>query len=398
MSRLKHIGVYMVWLFIAFVCWCICISNAEKIQQFSKTVDLVYPIEQFSSGQIENIIEKESKLENPIMLTAWSQYNQQQIYNDNKKTITADIINVSGNIEDIFKVPMLLGKNPTIDDKESCAIDKQTAFELWGGIDVIGFELEWNEITYIVRGIFDYSQKVVIVHPQQKSEEKVFRLIRINLPEQENTYEQAQNFIIKYELNQPIIKDISPLAIIFSQLASIPCIIISIFILCHLYNIIKNKHDTLKGCIICIVISLIVIVLLVWIIPFNIKIPSVYIPTRWSDFEFWTRTFDNLKMDFQQFQTMELLHTDLIQSKIYKTLLISFIGTLIAFVFASIKLKQKHLNLTDIFYYQFTSIIVIFLAIIIIGGIDTNIVNYKTLWGIWLIYIGIFYLSKQIKK
>lgn len=379
MRYLKHIGVYMLFVFITFICWIMCILNAEKIQQLDTIVDLRYSYPQISAKQIQNALQKEIEINS---ITAYTQYNDQIVETEYKRINEITNLNVYGEINNIFNYKLLNGNYPSLNDYQGCAIDLNTAHEIWGDTDITGFELNINNKKYIVRGVFDYPQKVIITQAEV-TYEKVFDSIRISFLNNQNTYEQVQTFISKYNLGNPIIDDISPYAIVFSQIAILPIIFILLIIIINIFKLFKNSNKDLKSMITNIFISIIIILLIVNLINLKIQIPSIYIPTKWSNFEFFERTFDNIQ---QSMYTLERLSVLITSSKsTIKMLFTNFIFTII-FLICTLKLLQID-NTKDFLYYGVATLIAIFFAVILTGGISERVIQYKTLWSILIIYI-----------
>lgn len=379
----KNIIIYSFCIFIAFIFWFICISNISKVYKFNSSVDLKYDNKKISVQQIKKIKPQNLKDSGILNLTAYHQYNNEIIYNNNKYSTQLDVINVYGNIENIFISQILAGALLSENDSKNCVIDKQSAYSLFGTENALGLELKWNNKGYIIQGILDCTQQIMFIRLDNQ-EQKEFSSIRINFENNDNTYEQARNFILNYNLDDATINDIASISIIVSQLANLPTILILAFIIFDLFKLHEN-HDNLVAIIILFILAL----LFIWILNFKIEIPSIYIPTKWSDFEFWTRTFKTIHDNYELVRKLPMIHTDL--NSTIKTIILNICISMFAFSLALKFLEQT--NLKQNFIYEMLTIMIIFISNIIIDFVSIDIIDIKIIWIIYPIFIFVDYIK-----
>lgn len=384
----KNIIIYTFCISIAFIFWFICISNISRVYKFNSSVDLKYDDKKISVQQIERIKTQDLKDSGIKNLTAYHQYNNELIYNNSKHSTQLDVISVYGNIENIFDAQTLTGALLSDNDNKSCVIDKQSAYSLFGTEDVIGLELKWNNENYIIKGVLDCTQEIMFVRANSQDQEE-FSSIRINFESNDNTYEQAQNFILNYNLDGVIINDISPILIIVSQLAILPFILMLAFIVFDLVKLYKNHNN-----IVITVILFMITLLFIWITDFKIEIPSIYIPTKWSDFEFWTRTFKSIYNNHQLVEKLPIIHADL--NSIIKTVILNICICIFAFSLSLKFLKQT--NLKQSFIYEILTIIVIFLSNVMIDFVIIDTMNIKIIWIIYPFFIFVNYIKNMSEQ
>lgn len=377
----KNIIIYTFCIFIAFIFWFICISNISKVYKFNSSVDLKYNDKKISVQQIKKIKAQDLRDSGILNLTAYHQYNNEIIYNNNKYQL--DVVSIYGNIENIFDAQILTGTLLSDNDIKSCIIDKQSAYSLFGTEDTLGLKLKWNNKDYTIQGVLDCKQKIMFVRSANQ-EQKEFSSIRINFENNDNTYEQAQNFILNYNLDNATINDIAPISIIVSQLISVPIILILVFIIFDLVKLYKN-HNRLVA----IIILFIITFLLIYIWDFKIEIPSIYIPTKWSDFQFWNRTFKTIYNNCQLVEKLPIIHTDL--NTIIKTVILNICISIFAFSLSLKFLKQT--NLKQNFIYEMLTIIIVFISNIIVNFVGIDIIDIKIIWIIYPIFIFVDYIK-----
>lgn len=377
----KNIIIYTFCISIAFIFWFICISNISKVYKFNSSVDLKYNDKKISVQQIKKIKAQDLRDSGILNLTAYHQYNNEIIYNNNKYQL--DVVSIYGNIENIFDAQILTGTFLSDNNRKSCIIDKQSAYSLFGTEDTLGLKLKWNNKDYTIQGVLGCKQKIMFVRVDNQ-EQKEFSSIRINFENNDNTYEQAQNFILNYNLDNATINDIAPISIIVSQLAILPFILTLAFIIFDLVKLYKN-HNRLVA----IIILFIITFLFIYIWDFKIEIPSIYIPTKWSDFQFWTRTFKTIYNNHQLVGKLPIIHTDL--NTIIKTVILNICISIFAFSLSLKFLKQT--NLKQNFIYEMLTIIIVFISNIIVNFVGIDIIDIKIIWIIYPLFIFVDYIK-----
>jgi len=372
----KNIILYTIFIFVAFMSWCICISNTKEINKFNNCVNLKYNNEQ-NVEQLKKIDKQKLKDSGIVNLTAYNQYSNQTVYNHNKTFTQLDIVDVYGSIENIFNFRILNGTIPNKNDDNGCIIDIQTAYKFFGTADILGLELKWNDKIYIIRGVFDCKEKIMFV----QSNENTVNTIKLDFENLNNTYEQAQNFMMNYNLNGAVIDDTSPINILLCQISILPYIFIVVLIVFDLFQTyIKNQKD-IK--ILVVVFGLLVVTILFVLNDIHLEIPQTYIPTKWSDFEFWVRTFDTIKDRNLELKNFTTLHTDI---KAIKPIMLSIISC-IAFGLSKKFIKQSFIK--ENFIYETITI-----AIIFISAINTSC-NTRFMWAVYPLFIFVNYIKNS---
>ncbi len=278
------------------------------MQGIKYSVDILYEDmdanEGFSVRDIDEIsdkLHKDTRYDTEI--TGLSQKNNQSVQNEtNQKEMPVDLITYYGNISDSFPVEFVSGSFPIPDGSNVCAIDTDTAYKLWGSVDVQGLTLKYDGGEYTVAGVFKHPRHIILrpfSNAFTQKDGKLFSLLRLRLPSYQNTGEAGQSFIQSYTAGRGNIRDLSPLYMLAEQMLLIPFIILLIAV------VIKyTKRQKLLYAL----PLLVALGLCFSFIKIYLDVPLYLIPTKWSDFEFWIRTAEFIKRSYYALVDAPSLH------------------------------------------------------------------------------------------
>lgn len=266
----------------------------------------------------------DSKEEVLLDFCIWGQKEEVTLTNENlSRTAQADVILFCGNPELVFTDGELIG----FGEKEGCMIDVQTAWELFGSSNVTGKEIVCGGETYIIRKVIESSERIVAVSAYQSDTadsnrmgqsdqeetqgfwDDVLNRITVRKPEQLSLNETELKLSSRYNLGGKGL-DMELLRGISGGVLLLFPIMLCMFFWRYLYYLAceslgeghrtqANSWDiTVKKCSRILpeaVVSLLVLGLLVLFLRKQIQIPGDYIPTRWSEFSFWTELWQTKK-------------------------------------------------------------------------------------------------------
>lgn len=115
----------------------------------------------------------------------------------NRKAKTACYV-VYGNMERVFPVTLLEGSLCYGEDPNGCILDRQTAYELYGTSYAAGNPLSYQGRSYTVRGVADSEISFFMI--QGKSGEEAYENLEFLCTDGEMAGETVQNFLSAYQL------------------------------------------------------------------------------------------------------------------------------------------------------------------------------------------------------
>lgn len=243
---------------------------------------------------------KEEESERITDFCIWGQSERTVLTNQNlSREILADVILMCGNPELLFEDCRVPGR----DDLLGCLIDEQTAWQLFGSIDVEGKEITYNRRDYAIRKIIPGTAGIAAfqvsrqsetrkktendnsLEPLQSAESQLDRLT-VRTPKDGTIQALQEAWVNQYGYNVKLL-DMELLRGLAGGCVLLFPLTVCIFFGVYLYHQYK-KQEKLVGKI-AIVGLILVLTAMVWFFLKRwVRIPDDYIPTKWSQFSFWT--------------------------------------------------------------------------------------------------------------
>lgn len=266
--------------------------NREKIEEIEKD---------FKEAENETIkeiipwkIEKNIVIENPIL----------------EHTQRVSKISVYGSMQATIPMELVAGNYVYYGDNNGCVIDETTAYQLFGTINIIENEVKIGEASYWIRGVVKAEQNVFLLQNQDKKE--MYDNLEIIFSEKnlENGMQLAESLLYQYNIGEnAVLLDGVLYANIVKHYEAIPywiiyilfIIIIIRFLIEYLkqkkWNRTKKKNFMQMICIVLVSLSIIVTIGFFMQIFFEnpCYLPQQWIPTQWSDFDFWVKKYQDIK-------------------------------------------------------------------------------------------------------
>ncbi|WP_099468806.1 ABC transporter permease [Konateibacter massiliensis] len=241
----------------------------------------------------EAVVEAQSidNAHTPIQVTAWNR--GPRITLENKKLGTSAetrIIEIYGSMAEICPVKLLYGNFCYQDDKDGCVIDDKTAYDLFRNKNVVGNTISYEDKQYVIRGIVKSKERMVLLSDYQ--EDAKYLNLELIFGNMEQGEELAKSFISNYALTFDYITIIegSFYAKLLHNTILFPSIVIWLYLLLYCGRKAYRKRSIPLQFGLYIVLFVLILVLYLGSGQFDFYYPDRFIPTRWSDFEFWSRT------------------------------------------------------------------------------------------------------------
>ena len=401
MAPIKRIGRYAFVLFCILFVWSICLASAQELYNLQTSMELRYNKPTLTFNQLEKIQKEEADHEKRLMdnLLACEQTQQVDLKNKNLDTNTrTTMIHVFGDIQLLIsKQQIVSGEFIYQGDSEGAIISKKVAYDLWGSLDVVGKEFSDKNKDYIVRGILDEEVPAVIVQLSKADEELIkMSQLRVQFINSENIQRQLEILRGRYELEDTVVINLSRISIILSQIIYLPMWIVGIWGLIKLY---KLLYDTYRYWVAALLLMLI-IGIATWIIgrlmSIQFDIPSYLTPNQWSDFEFWSRLWEELRSNYLEVQSLPKYLPDLWREKTIRMVLGTWGISSIATVFALRKIDIR--DDRELFIQVLVAIMISFITIMISYGVGLTADMPQAFWVMVPLFITIQYLCSNWKK
>jgi len=252
-----------------------------------------------SPAQLEAQLDifREDRLKDVPGLTLWAQHAAQSVTDGEEKTLRVPVLELFGPVENLRADAYLSGSVPSrraappAGGAQTCAVSEGMAFALWGGANVIGQSLTWNAQDYTVQGVFGGEDSLVIVQaaPESKTPFPNMQLrFANNGGRQAACREAALEFLARTNFGNPQLLDMPLLGWALEMVVTLPALLIGLWLLARLFahglRLRGQPRKLLDFALPAIAIAAIDIFLL----SRGGGVPAALIPSRWSDFAFWT--------------------------------------------------------------------------------------------------------------
>lgn len=298
---------------LALCAWVLAAFAAQRAGSFSGVVSARWTgegagVSPTQLQQAERWAEEDGREDSPSV-TLWREHSGQTIAGDGGSTALAGVLEGYGEGADLYPALFRSGGYPSRGDAAGCAVDEALASALWGSTDVLGSALDWEGKTYYVRGVFRGTAGLLLTQAADDDETAFCRML-LRTPGG-STAEAARNFLDQNGWGGAQVLDLPLLSWLLTALAALPGLLLAAALLGRLLGRMwKLRYSPL------LLIQIILPVfafgaVILWGMGFPWEIPGSIIPTRWSDFDFWSRLWGQLAGGIQGVFTSALTRRDL---------------------------------------------------------------------------------------
>jgi hypothetical protein len=282
---------------MVFVLWGNAVYYGQYIKEHYQSVGVRMKGTGVTKRVLEQAVENERLKGNQGLqkLSAWNRLEDQSLECEELYTkSTVHLIEVYGDMSEAYPVELISGSLPSADDYEGCLIDKNTAYELYRTVHAVGKLLTYQGKKYCVRGIVQSSETVCLIEIQE--EDKAFSNLELCFTDKENGGALAADFMRQYGLTSSYTEIDGSL---YSRLLELAYLLPAWLLgFCLLYDLLAAlwKRRRLPCQVLALMFLLVALwPLLCWLMEFDFYIPQQLIPTKWSDFSFWSRKLASLR-------------------------------------------------------------------------------------------------------
>lgn len=284
-----------------------------------------------------------------IIYAAWRQDKNELIENKDLDIVeSVSLIQIYGREDMVMPVHFLHGNYMISQDYNGCIISQSVARTLFHSIDVLGREIIYQGKVYYVRGVFQKSEKLFVIQSRQTTK-AVFSNYEFRCVEQkEQAYKQISNLLEQKDFPEAIIlRDGNTIVTLVTAVRMLPIGILLGFIF-------LNKPNTKSHLVMRLFLGG---VLLAALLRYSVVLPEEWIPTKWSDFDFWVIKYHAVK-DYLQ----KDIYTPNSYKEVYhKTLLICYAILVSAISFGECfvinRIKKNKIIMIQIFHRIIKSVI-----------------------------------------
>lgn len=318
------------------------LTQEREVSQYKSDVQVRYfdgtSVSRQSLEQMEILEQKRNPAHLPSV-AAWNTEGNVKVENpDLLFEDRALCIIVKGDKEQVIKYPLLEGGYGYRDDDDACVISKGTAWKLFGSPHVVGERVMCKGKQWVIRGVADSDDSFVILSAgRQKLAD--YQNLSFSYKEAERIQGKTEELMFRYLVSENgVVIDGSFYYAIVKMIVTFP--FWAIFLMSCPVLAAAMKRKKIPGYRIVMIILTVtgVVILIKW----GFCFPQEFIPSKWSDFGFWTEKFEAVRENMNQIAQLPKTFYDVkIISTFYRCILNSMSSLLFVLAFL-VSVFQKY--------------------------------------------------------
>lgn len=286
----------------ALMIWGSGIHYGQYIKEYYQSVSIRLKQDGITAEELITGLQYEEikNTGNTPSISAWNGLEEQIITSTELgHSYQSWLIEVYGDIGHVFPLKLMAGNLLTPNDYEGCILDEETAYQLFGTINPIGNSITYKDNLYYIRGIIKSPKPVFFLMIENRNH----RYYNIELvyekngsKKQENGQELANSFLLQNNLATSYTMIDGPFySELLEILSNIPAWFLGFYMLYSMLQILWERRTLPLQMLILLSGFLVLRMFLKWLLDFQISIPERLIPTKWSDFSFWSEKYRELR-------------------------------------------------------------------------------------------------------
>ena len=321
----------MLMLILAFFCWRLSSEAAATLGRYGDLVSF----RGVEAMDYDAMLDTQSKSETGTPFALWTQHDKQKIASRDRSADVSALL-VQGDSRLVLPVQALVADK----DFDGCIIDSGTAFTLFGTEEAVGYDIEYDGRIYTVRGVITSPARTILLQRPDDSEIRA-DLVTISGERDADTFAMRHGldpvFTVHYSLY-------AVLAGAFSGLFLLVAVIITIVILLRIKH--RFRAYPLRALLLYLLIAAIITASILFLIS---KIPLEYIPSRWSDFSFWSSGYEAVRLFLADYFAAAKLRPDILMLSVLQESLYGVLSSILLAIayYAGKKIHKESLNHID---------------------------------------------------
>ena len=372
MKRVFSHVIKIALVLAMIICWVLSIGYTNRLASVKNTFNIYFDEEEYFPADIYKMQKEEKDKGNSLVFTGWHEKEKQTVLNSNfNRRVESNIIFICGQSSLVAEGPILFE-----DDIKGCLIDEETAYKLFGSNDVIGNTIIYDSREFIIRGIHRAMEDTIIMKAESDSKDKIQGLlIDISNDGIENIKLISERYGVKeYGVNSTVYYNLGKMCT-----SLLPLIILLIIVCSDLKKAIEIKDRP-------VLFIFSIMMIIVWIIAFfcitryKISIPVDILPNKWSDFDYWSKFFQECMDKIKYVIYMKKYMLDIYVISYLNKI---FLCTIIAIILFFVNKRNIEINsMKELFISIIALFIITFMAIYILK--ESIFINNSSA-VIWLI-------------
>jgi hypothetical protein len=288
-------------LFLVF--WSISVYYGKYVGNHLSGVSARYDTGAVTASTVKETLKRLKQ--NPTVsipeITLWNRLGQETIQNvELGKSTKVPVIETNGDMSQVIPMKFICGNYVYPGDWKGCVLDSKTADQLFGTTDAVSNIVAWKEKKYIVRGVVKAKDTMMLFQLAAKNHEYAnVEAVYANGKHNgvmDNQGKQLKDLITQMGVQKEVVileGDLT--ARILYAMYHLPLWIIALEMILLPAKAAYRYRKSSVLCVSLCFLTLAAAAILIRITNFKISIPGQFIPTKWSDFDFYVNKYKEIQ-------------------------------------------------------------------------------------------------------
>ena len=272
----------------ALLLWCAGTFMAQQAAAGCGAVAARFQSGGVSPAQLERQLDvfRQDGLKGMPELTLWEEHAAQTLKAGDDASAKAPVLELYGLAEEACSAAPVRGGFPARGDPKGCALSEGTAFTLWGGGNVLGQSVLWEDHIYYVQGVLKGEEALMVVQQSADSEAPMPNLqLRFAVG---GSRQAAEEFLSRTDFRSAQLLDMPLVGWLLRLIAFLPVLFMGLWLLIRLLHEALRARKDLPEFLRFLPILLGLGAVDIYLMTRGPKLPAALIPSGWSDFSFWS--------------------------------------------------------------------------------------------------------------
>ncbi len=199
--------------------------------------------------------------------------------------------------------------NFSTEDREGCVLDEVSALELFGSREAEGRKLVFRDREYQVQRVIPWKQRILLFRPDDSS--YVYTRVFVKFQNRGNRQKTAEQFLMSHGLSGSVVEERVLQGVALAALCLLPAawvITLLIWAVRERKRCVGQRAEHWLWTGVCVFFCTVVFVV-IWKF---VRIPADWLPSKWSDFQFWP---DKLQSETENLRLYLMMPKTVIQTE-----------------------------------------------------------------------------------
>lgn len=292
---------------LAILLWAVGFVHAKTLARAYDGVSVRLEQATLTQRQLEQAASQAGETD-VVLRAAWSRGAAEQATSELNGKTSLRKVAVYGDMRRVMAMRLLSGAYPTQDDAQGCLIDSASARALFQAVDPIGAQVTLQSGSYLVRGVAEAYEPVLMVCASKAQ----YTNLEFSAPAFDTAAQSAKTFLFRCNSNGgEIVLESGLLVRVLYGCFTLPPCLLTLAVAIRLIGRGRREGITKRQRALALAGGALLACAALVILANGIYLPQAWLPTKWSDFSFWSRFAEGWRKELVAYSLMTPLPKDI---------------------------------------------------------------------------------------